>query len=89
MRLAYNGSYPNLCSGSLIVWTDDGKEWQFPSYCLKSGGRVWFDKEWNDHTEHGLWSVKEWPDDFPDSLKSEVLDLINKDISHGCCGGCV
>ena len=88
IKVDYNGSYPNLCSGKLIV-TIDGKTWEFPDYCLSSNGHVWFDKEWNEHVESGDWNVRKWPERFPEEIKSDVLDKINSVIPHGCCGGCV
>ncbi len=88
INIEYNGAYPNLCRGKLIV-TIDEKKWEFPPYCLSSGGRVWFDTQWNEHVEEGDWDVRTWPDDFPEEMKDEVLHEINMRISHGCCGGCV
>ncbi len=86
--VSYDGSYPNLCSGKLVLSVDE-KEWVFPSYCLSSGGSVWFDKDWSEHVEDGPWSVGEWPEGFPEDAKEEALSVINEGISWGCCGGCV
>ena len=86
IKIQYNGEYPNLCSGKLVV-TVDGKRWNF-SNCLSSGGSVSFDEDWSEVVEQGEWSV-EWPEAFPDELKTEVLSAINDEIPHGCCGGCV
>jgi len=88
MELEYNGTYPNLCSGQLIV-TIDGKRWEFPPSCLVSGGRVWFDDGWSEHVDTGDWSIGEWPEHFPECMKYQVVELVNEEISHGCCGGCV
>ena len=88
IKVDYDGSYPNLCSGDLLV-TIDGKTWEFPPYCLKSGGRVWFDDDWEDHVEEGDWEIKEWPEGFPEDLKADALAVVNEVIPHGCCGGCV
>jgi hypothetical protein len=88
MRIEYNGKYPNLCSGNLVVIIDD-KRWEFPDYCLSSGGSVWFNGEWQEHVSHGPWSIYEWPEGFPEALKDSVIEEINYQISHGCCGGCI
>ena len=88
MEIKYDGEYPNLCSGNLIV-TVDGKEWLFPEYCLSSGGSVSFDENWMEEITGGRWKVSEWPEKFPEELKEDVLDEINDHISWGCCGGCV
>jgi len=84
----YDGKYPNLCSGNLTV-TIDGIVWDFPDYCMCTGGSVWFDKEWNDYVAEGEWSISTWPENFPEELKEIVVEKINEEIPHGCCGGCV
>jgi hypothetical protein len=86
--IKYNGKYPNLCSGKLIVIIDD-KTYKFPDYCLRSGGSVRFDENWSETVRQGKWEIREWPENFPEHLKEDVLYEINSQISHGCCGGCV
>jgi len=56
IKIKYDGKYPNLCSGDLIVILDNN-EWEFPSYCLSSGGSVWFNNDWSALVEEGKWSV--------------------------------
>jgi len=86
--VSYDGKYPNLCSGKLVMELD-GEIITFPDYCLSSGGRVWFDDEWEDHIEHDRWSISEFPEGFPDELKEEATDIVNENIPYGCCGGCI
>lgn len=84
--VSYDGQYPNLCSGTLVLKID-GVEITMPKYCMRSGGRVWFDENWLEHVETGRWSV-----DVPDNLskyKEEIEDCVNESVSYGCCGGCV
>lgn len=88
IEVSYDGKYPILCSGVLVV-TIDGIVWKFGDYCLSSGGNVTFDEEWNDEVDLGPWSIKEWPAGFPEELKEITLEVINNNIEHGCCGGCV
>lgn len=88
IKIEYNGRFPNLCSGDLVVTIDDVR-WNFPSYCLSSGGNVWFDDEWSEHVEEGEWTISEYPLNFPEELKAAVLDAVNERIPYGCCGGCV
>jgi len=88
IKIEYDGKYPNLCSGDLSIIID-GKKWKFPDYCLYSGGYVSFNKDWDEEVGEGPWSILDWPNGFPDNLKKAVLDIINKQIPHGCCGGCV
>lgn len=86
--VSYNGKYPILCSGDLVL-SLDGKNISFPSHCLSSNGSVYFDDEWNDYVEHGDWSIEYWPEGFPEQLKEIALALVNENVPHGCCGGCV
>lgn len=85
---SYDGRFPNLCSGKLIMELD-GKEIVFPSYCLLSGGSVWFDDNWSEHVECGEWEIIEFPKGFPEELKEKATELVNSNIDYGCCGGCV
>ena len=66
-----------------------GVELTFPSHCLHSGGSAGFDEEWNDHVEDGPWSISDWPEGFPESLKEKAEELVNENVSYGCCGGCL
>ena len=88
IELAYNGEYPCLCMGDLTVRVD-GVMWQFPSCCLSSGGSVSFDADWSENVTQGDWTITKWPDGFPEELKGRVTDILNDEVSHGCCGGCV
>lgn len=86
--VSYDGSYPNLCSGTLVL-AIDGKDITFPSYCLSSGGSVSFTEDWDEEVDDGPWSISEWPKDFPEELKAEAVELVNDNVPWGCCGGCV
>ena len=86
--VCYDGSYPNLCSGTLIIAVD-GKVWSFPSHALVSGGSVSFDEVWNEQVVQGEWMISDWPEGFPEEMKEDTLQIINAEISWGCCGGCV
>ena len=88
IKIEYDGCYPNLCSGQLIVYIDNEK-YVFPRYCMNSGGNVWFDDDWSENVSEGPWDITEWPEDFPEHLKSPVLAVVNSEIEWGCCGGCV
>lgn len=90
IEIEYDGDYPNLCSGALVV-TVDGRRWEFPSHCMSSGGSVGFDDDWNEHVYRGGWSITSWPDDFPSdpALRKAVVSAVNGEVEHGCCGGCV
>ena len=84
----YDGDYPNLCSGNLVVFIYD-ERWEFPEYCLVSGGSVSFTEDWDEIVTSGEWYISEWPVDFPEYLKEDVTKAVNEVIPEGCCGGCV
>lgn len=84
--VSYDGAYPNLCSGTLILRIN-GKERKMPPHSLISGGNVSFDENWMECVTSGLWSITLPPDLEP--LRKEIEDCINENIPHGCCGGCV
>lgn len=86
--VSYNGDYPNLCSGILVLRLD-GKEIIFPKYCLCSGGNVSFDENWSEEVTEGRWDISEFPEGFPKNLKERAINLVNENITWGCCGGCV
>lgn len=86
--VSYNGKYPNLCAGDLIMRVN-GKEVVFPDRCLVSGGSVSFTDDWDEVVECGDWTIDRWPENFPEELKSEAVRIVNENIEHGCCGGCV
>ena len=84
---SYDGEYPNLCSGTLKMILD-GKVIIFPEYCLRSGGCVSFNEDGEEVTE-GDWGIEEYPKGFPKKLKERAEELVNENVSKGCCGGCV
>ena len=88
IKIEYDGSYPNLCSGTLVVHIDEVR-YDFADYCLSSGGSVWFTEDWDEQVEEGDWSIHDWPVDFPEEFKEEVMASVNSEIPLGCCGGCI
>jgi len=86
--VSYNGKYPNLCSGQLIMELD-GNKIIFPKYCLLSEGSVSFTDNWDEVVTQGAWSITSFPKYFPEELKQEAKDLVNENIEFGCCGGCI
>jgi hypothetical protein len=86
--VSYDGKYPNLCSGTLVVKAR-GRVWEFERHSLSSGGTVSFDGEWNEEVTSGNWSIRNFPKEFPEDLKEEVVQLVNDHVSEGCCVGCI
>jgi hypothetical protein len=87
IKIEYNGKYPCLCSGILKVWIGD-KMYEFDQYALSSGGYIAGDID-DMYAVKGDWSIVDWPKDFPEEYKEAVLEKVNKEIPHGCCGGCI
>lgn len=83
--VSYDGRYPNLCRGTLVLRIDG--ELVCLNHCLVSGGCVAFNDDWDEIVEQGEWSV-----DVPEEYKKyegEITTLVNENIEYGCCGGCV
>ena len=83
--VSYDGKYPNLCIGELVLKIDG--EIVSLGRCLCSGGSVWFDDDCAEHIDEGEWSV-----DVPkryEHLKDEITKVVNENVEYGCCGGCV
>lgn len=90
IKIEYDGEWPCLCMGHLIVWVDDIK-WDFGSYVLRSGGSIESDDDWNMWATEGEWYIDKdaFPEGFPMKFYDDVMDEINSHIMHGCCGGCI
>ena len=86
--VSYDGDYPNLCSGTLVMKVGR-KKWTFPSHSLSSGGNVCFDDDWEESVDDGEWTIHEWPEGYPEEAKEATVEAVNTNISWGCCGGCV
>lgn len=83
--VSYNGEYPNLCRG-LLVLLIDGEKVELDC-CLISGGGCYFDKDWESFIDFGAWDI-ELPDELM-KYKKEILECVNENIEYGCCGGCI
>lgn len=83
--VSYNGSYPNLCRGQLIVRINN-KEINLGA-CLTSGGDVWFDEYWDENIDEGEWFV-DVPKQY-EEYEEEITRIVNENVPYGCCGGCV
>ena len=88
--VSYDGSYPNLCSGTLVLKIN-GEEVVFPKYCLCSGGSCGFSSDFSEENiTSGPWSIdlSEIPQQYK-KYRAEILEVINDNIPWGCCGGCL
>ena len=87
--ISYDGKYPNLCAGVLVLEVD-GIKYEFEKHCMSSGGSCGFTNHYQDSYCHtGEWSIKRWPDNFPEALAREAVDVVNDNVRLGCCGGCL
>ena len=84
--VSYDGKWPNLCSGVLVLRID-GKVVEFPKYCMTSGGCIGFSKDWEEFIEYGAWSV-DVPEEYK-HLRKEIEECVNENVTWGCCGGCI
>lgn len=84
--VSYDGHYPCLCVGELILRID-GEEVNFEIGSLKSGGSVTFDEDYNECVVDGPWSV-DVPPQYAQYTK-EITEVVNANIPWGCCGGCI
>ena len=83
--VSYDGKWPSLCCGTLVLHID-GVEVNL-SDAMASGGSVWFDEDWNEHVDCGVWNV-EVPNEYL-YLIDEINECVNQHVPFGCCGGCV
>lgn len=98
--VSYTGKYPNLCSGVLTLNIDgtnyvfgnkySGVEVDFPSF-WSSGGECGFH---NNYSESYV-NTEEWnidTNDIPELFRKYALEIdlvFNRNVPHGCCGGCL
>lgn len=97
--ISYTGAFPNLCSGVLTLEIDEEVVSFGPSYkkpkpdyqeFWQSGGSCTFDSNWCEHVECGPWKIfkEELPVQYQ-KYAEKITELFNKNVPHGCCGGCV
>ena len=84
--VSYDGEYPNLCSGNLVLKID-GVDYKMPRYCLVSGGSIWIDEEDIEHISEDEWRVNVPPE--LEKYSQEIQQVVNENIPFGCCGGCI
>lgn len=83
--VSYDGKYPNLCGGTLIL-NVAGEEKELHNV-LVSSGYIPFDEDWVPYIPTGPWIVyclPEWAKPFHDEIEA----IVNEHVPFGCCGGC-
>jgi hypothetical protein len=88
--VSYDGAWPCLCMGTLTLRVE-GKEVKMKGG-LCSGGTCCcgFDGD-DDVVTEGDWTVNFecFPVEFSELEQKIVTDLVNENVPHGCCGGCL
>lgn len=85
IEVSYDGSYPTLCFGTLII-KQDGKEIYNEKYCCNSKGSVYFDSNWNEVVEGG---PIVWDENDAAQFSEEIQEAVRDVLPYGCCGGCI
>lgn len=96
--VSYTGKWPNLCRGILTL-NINGKEVKFgkdyntnEEYLDKfwcSGGNCGFSNG-KPYCNSGEWLINEpyLPEEYRE-YADEIAKVMNDNIKHGCCGGCL
>lgn len=87
--ISYNGKFPNLCSGTLVLEIDGslytfGLGEQYNSFWVSGGG---LDEDFCPY--YGPWII--FPDELPENIRQyadEIGEVFNENVPNGCCGGC-
>ena len=85
--ISYSGKYPTLCMGKL-KFRVNGK--LYTTSNLLSGGSVGFTEDGDAYIEKGPWELPKGC--LPKELvpyEKEIIEMINENVEHGCCGGCL
>ena len=87
--ISYDGKWPCLCMGTLTIKVD-GKTYSF-KHAMISGGGVFggSSTDWDMWSEEGDWKIDlgEHPELEP--YLKEIERVVNDNVEHGCCGGCI
>lgn len=100
--VSYSGTYPCLCAGRLVVKVD-GKEISFesgagtdadyPAFWASGGSTGFVDRiDWEPVVTEGEWRLEACGKSYPKKiwdLLPKLLDVMNENVRHGCCGGCI
>lgn len=87
--ISYDGVYPHLCNGELVLKDTLTGTYYHLHNILQSGGRCNNYGGGEQECLQGPWFVDE--DKLPYALMpyvDEITELVNESIEHGCCGGC-
>jgi hypothetical protein len=86
--IGYTGRFPSLCSGKL-TFSVDGQKRTTTTPVLHSTGGL---QPHYAGTYKGEWEIiREDPafSDFGPAEFTRLADVVNENVPHGCCGGCI
>jgi hypothetical protein len=84
-------TYPpyNLCKGELTIEVN-GKTYTLEKGALYTSGSCYETEDGNYETYQGDWKL--YDTDLPVEIRAymtEILEVVNNNVEHGCCGGCM
>lgn len=98
--ISYDGKYPNLCRGKLVLEID-GEQVTFGDYDRKtktenrrfwtSGGDCGFRNGYSEsyvNSDEWVIDVDEIPEQYR-KYEEEIDRVFNENVEYGCCGGCL
>lgn len=91
--ISYNGKYPCLCNGTLILEIDGKQEvfigdrifWHSGGICRFSD--AYYSKSYIDKDEWII-DANKIPEQYR-KYAEEIDKVFNENVEHGCCGGCL
>lgn len=84
----YTGKYPSLCFGHLII-EFNGERMDLGSILI-SHGSIHNPDTGDYEAMEGDWDISE--ESLPEKLRpfcEDIVRLVNDNVEHGCCGGCI
>lgn len=84
IEVFYDGKYPNVCLGCLIIKIDGKEIYNKEHRCYSTGSIVWLDDNWNIGSGKLVWDDAKY---FSKEIQKAVSDELKK--MKVCCGGCV
>jgi hypothetical protein len=92
--VSYDGAYPNLCGGTLVMVINN-KKYKFgeeknllPSFWTSTGG-IAHSGDWALYINKN--DLKDYPEEIRDiEIFEKMIDLMNEKIEEKpCCSGCI
>lgn len=85
--VSYDGKWPCLCYGTLTIKVNE-KLYRFNNAMI-SGGHICCGTDWDMWAEEGDWKINLEEHPELETYKEEIENVVNENVVHGCCGGCI